>query len=489
MKDQVKSLHARGIGIKTIARALGISKNTVRCVLREDQAQAETTKVDAGIKRVSHVWIESVDWQKAADAYRKGVTLKSLSQEHAPHVSYDAFRRNLIKMVFVSKQKPISMRLAHTPGEKTFIDFCDGIAIVNPVTGEQTKTELFVGVLPFSSYTFAEFVPNQKLETFVRAHESMWSYFGGVSLYTVVDNLKAGVTKAHLYDPDENKTYCEYANHAGFAVLPARPRKPRDKAAVEAAIGVIQRSFYMEVRNRRFYSLAELNETLKVYLKRLNSEVMKDYGVCRNARFEEEKKHLQKLPGTSFELCEWRFAKVHPDCEIQVGKNFYSVPNAFVGKEVRVRVSAKMVEVFDTTNHSPIAAHVRLEGIGKHARNDAHYPPEKIQQTRFEVQAAKAQAKKIGPRTAALIEKLFDGRWPLRGLRRAQGILRLAQGGKHSTAAIEHGADMALKFDRLKMDYIKACALLFDKNGAPGPVRSSPPRDPSTLFLHNQHHQ
>jgi transposase len=114
--------------------------------------------------------------------------------------------------------------------------------------------------MPFSSFTFGEFVLDQKQPTFTRAIEHSFHTIGGVPRYAVIDNLKAGVTRAHIYDPDANQAFVEIANHWGFAVLPARPYKPKDKAAVEGGIGLIQRQFYGEVRDCTFYSLNELNE-------------------------------------------------------------------------------------------------------------------------------------------------------------------------------------------------------------------------------------
>ena len=119
----------------------------------------------------------------------------------------------------------MTIRLDHKPAEKTQIDFCDGLFITDRVTGNKTLTQFFLGVLPFSSYFFGEFVLDQKLSTFIGVQSRMFAYFGGITPYVVVDNLKSGVHKADLYDPDVNATYCDFANHMGFAVLPARPRK------------------------------------------------------------------------------------------------------------------------------------------------------------------------------------------------------------------------------------------------------------------------
>ncbi len=122
------------------------------------------------------------------------------------------------------------MVLKRQAGEKIHIDYTDGISIYDAKTGKELKTQLFVGTLAFSSYFYAEFCWDQKQASFLKVQENMWRFLGGVTPYLVVDNLKSGVSKAHLYDPDVNPTYCDFANHYNFAVLPARPYTPRDKA-------------------------------------------------------------------------------------------------------------------------------------------------------------------------------------------------------------------------------------------------------------------
>jgi hypothetical protein len=171
------------------------------------------------------------------------------------------------------------------------------------------------------------------LSTEMGSQNRMFHFFGGVPKYLVVDNLKSGVFRAHRYDPDLNSTYCDYANHMGFAVLLARPATPRDKPAIEGAIRVIQRQFYAEMRNKTFYSLCDLNLELRKYIERLNSAAMKDYGCTRAQRFELEKSLLRSLPPASFEITERRMAKVHPDCHIQVDRCFYSATQIKKKKE------------------------------------------------------------------------------------------------------------------------------------------------------------
>jgi hypothetical protein len=358
--------------------------------------------------------------------------------------------------------------------------------ITEPLSGKKTLTQFFLGVLPFSSYTFGEFVLDQKLPTFIAVQQRMFAYFGGVTPYVVVDNLKSGVHKANLYDPDVNPTYCDFANHMGLAVLAARPYKPKDKGSGESHIGVIQRGFSQEARNRIFYSLSELNEALRQYLERLNHQVMKDYGVSRAERFEEEKKHLKPLPSAPFEISQWRGAKVHPDCHIQVEKNFYSVPFVYVGQQLRVRLSEKIVEVF-SEDSQPVAAHGRLRGVGKFSTFDSHYPEKKLSVARFEVHHAKAQAQKLGPEVEKLVDKLFSTDHPLRHLlrhiRRVQGILRLAKRYPITLEALNHACQRALLFNKTRLSYIKDCALYFVSHGQ-RPALIAPSRQLDTLHLH-----
>ena len=474
MQAQIKLMSEQGYSIRAIARTLKIARKTVRRILGITVAESSEPAP----------WIGAVDWDYVRqEVYGKGTTVKQIQREVAPEIAYVKFWRVFReKLGAQASPDQVTIRLDHKPAEKTQIDFCDGLWITEPQTGKKTLTQFFLGVLPFSSYIFGEFVLDQKLPTFIAVQQRMFAYFGGVTPYVVVDNLKSGVHRADLYDPDINPTYCDFANHMGFAVLPARPYKPRDKGSGESHIGVVQRGFFQEVRNRVFYSLSELNEALRRYLERLNHQVMKDYGVSRAQRFEEEKKQFKALPSSRFELSEWRGAKVHPDCHIQVEKNFYSVPFVYVGQQLRVRLSEKMVEIF-SEDSQPVAAHSRLTGVGKFSTFEAHYPEQKLSVARFEVHHAKEQAKKLGPQVQQLIDKLFATDHPLRHLRRVQGILRLAKRYPITLEALNHACAQALLFNKTRLSYIKDCALYFLTHGQ-RPTLIAPSRQADTVHLH-----
>lgn len=474
MHTQIRHLAAHGYSLRAIARLLRLSRKTIRKVLGSTPTPAEPPP-----------WVSTVDWTSVQqEVYGRGTTIKQVHQEVAPEVPYVRFWRAFRDRVpREASPHDVTLRLHHKPGEKTQVDFCDGLPITDPATGKTTPTQLFCGVLPFSSYTFGEFVLDQKLATFIGVHHRLFAYWGGVTPYVVVDNLKSGVHRAHLYDPDVNPTYCDFANHLGFAVLPARPHKARDKAGGESAIGVIQRGFFQEARHRTFYALGELNSAFRAYLDRLNHTVMKDYGVSRAQRFADERPHLRPLPPEPFQLSEWRSAKVHPDCHIQVEKNFYSVPFVYVGQTVRVRRTETLIEVFHPDGQ-PLAVHTRLTGIGQFATVDAHYPEAKLRVARFEVRHATEQASRLGSHVAELVTQLLAGEHPLRHLRRVQGILRLSQTYPITPEALDHACQQALTFKNTRLAYIKACAVFFVTHGRK-PTLLAPVRSPETVHLYH----
>jgi transposase len=473
MQKQILELHQQGFKIRKIVRVLGVSRNTVRSILRDDS--------EAELVVTPSISFPTTNWQQVELEFNKGVTLKTLWQELAPNISYWSFWKKFTQNT--SRQPKTTIRLYHNPGEKIFFDFTDGIFLTDRISGLKIKTQLFVGIMPFSSFTCGEFVMDQKQMTFTKAIENSFHEVGGVPRYVVIDNLKGGVTKAHIYDPDVNQAFIEFANHWGFAVLPARPRKPKDKAAVEGGIGLIQRLFYGEVRNRNFYSLHELNIALQEFLARLNSSPMKDHGdVSRLDRFQNEKINLLPLKTINFELSTWKTCKVHPDCHVQVERKFYSVPYQFVGQTVKVRIKQNLIDIFsDATD--PIAIHAKLKGTERASTIDAHYYPVAV--ARFEVKYAINIANKVGPKTTELIEGLFKTDQPLRYLRRAQGILRLVQKNEVSYKNLEYACGQALLFNRTQFKYIRSVAL-YHKSGGSNIRIAVPIRDANTIFLHNQ---
>ena len=487
VKEQILELYRRKTGKRKIAEILRISKNTVKGVIRDSElriVENESSAIDSAPK-IPRNWSEDVAWEKVSAAFgEQYVTLKVLHSEHAPSgVGYLKFWREVRRRYPKSLENAARIRMRHQPGSRLEIDYCEGFLITDRRTGKTRKTHLFTAVSAYSDYTYGEFSFTQKQSEFIESQERMFAFYGGVFPYLVVDNLKSGVHRAHLYDPDVNPIYMDYANHVGFAVLPARPRTPRDKPAIEGGIGVIQRQFFAENRNRIFYSLAELNGLFRTYLKNLNESDMKDYGTTRVERFSAEQKLLKPLPSQPFEVAEYRTAKVHPDCHVQVEKNFYSAPYRYIGQALRVRITPKLLEIFDT-NHESIAIHSREKGVGKFRTIDSHYPEERLATARFDVQIAKRDADLCGPEMKKMIDGLLEGEHPLRYLRRIQGILRLRK--IFNRAALEYACHQAMLFNRCRVQYITDCAKKFELQGIRPRVVGAPERDLSSVYLQSE---
>jgi len=202
------------------------------------------------------------------------------------------------------------MRQSHAGGDRLFVDYAGDTVpvIIDRLTGKIRPAQIFVAVLGASNFTYAEASWTQALGDWIGAHTRAFEAIGGVPNLLVPDNTKVAVIKACLYEPQVNRTYAEMAAHYGTAVLPARPRRPRDKAKVEAAVLIIERWLLGRLRHRRFYSLAELNTTIGEMLRQLNEErLIRRLGVTRRALLEElDRPHLKELPGEPYCFAEWR---------------------------------------------------------------------------------------------------------------------------------------------------------------------------------------
>ncbi|MGL3709450.1 Mu transposase domain-containing protein [Leptospirillum ferriphilum] len=243
---------------------------------------------------------------------------------------------------------------------------------------------------------------------------------------SVTDNLTPAVTKAGKGDADLNPDYASFCAHYNTVAMPARPRKPKDKNQIESELGLFFRWLRPSLVGKAFRSLPELREYTRKAAERYNSRVQRRTGQSRVQRLEEEKPHLLSLPPTPYEICEWRTARPHPDCHIQVRKNFYSVPYALRGKQVEVRIASATVEIFFRGER--VATH-RLRASneqGRYATNPGHYPEAQKALLETVPGALRRKAAEAGPLTEQVVKDLFAlGNHPLRYLRRVQGILAL----------------------------------------------------------------
>jgi len=358
-----------------------------------------------------------------------GVTLELLHVEYL-EANPDGYRYTQFCEIYrqwLRKQR-ISMRIHHVAGERGFVDYSGKRPhIINPKTGELIPVELFVGVLGASSYTFAEATLTQRSVDFIRSHVHMLEFFDGAPSILVPDQLKSGVSSSCWYEPTIQRTYEEFAKHYGIGVVPARPKKPRDKAKVEAAVRIAQRWILARLRNEQFFSLEALNERIAELLDELNARPMRRYGKSRRELFEMlDRPALKALPTEPFVVGEWSAARVNIDYHVEVDKHWYSAPHTLIHRLLDARLTAMTVELF--LDGQRVASHVRSRVPGRHTTDPAHMPKAHQEHLEWPPSRVIEWARSIGPDTGALVEAvLAEKLHPEQGYRPSLGILRLAK--------------------------------------------------------------
>ncbi|MGH9122650.1 MAG: IS21 family transposase, partial [Acidimicrobiales bacterium] len=285
----------------------------------------------------------------------------------------------------------------------------------------------FVAVLGGSSLTYAEPVLSEDLESWVGCHVREMEFFGGVSELWVNDNLKSGVTSPDRYEPDLNPTYAELAQHYRVAVIPARVRKPKDKAKVEAAVLVAERWILAVLRKQTFFSLDEFASSVRPLVTRLNDRVMRHVGKSRRQIFEEiERATLRPLPTQPYELARWAKDRVRAEYHVEYEDHFYSVPYIWVDEQVDIRVTASTVEVF--VSSKGVASHRRSDVRGGYTTNREHMPRSHREYAEWTPVKLCAWAQQTGPATAGLVEEILRrSTHPQKGFQSCLGLLSLSK--------------------------------------------------------------
>jgi transposase len=309
---------ALGVSERQIAITIGISRSTVGEYLRRAAVIGITWPVPEGMDDgelerglfTPPTFEETParplpDWIHVhRELKRRGVTLLLLWEEYRPEHA-DGYGYSRFCDLYREWCETISptMRQTHGPAEKLFVDFAgDTVPVFDTATGAQQRAHIFVAVLGASNYTFAEARWSEGLAAWIRAHVNAFSAIGGVPKAIICDNLKAGITATCRYEPGINRTYQELAEHYDTAILPARPRKPRDKAKVEVAVQIVQRFVLARLRNRRFFSLNELNAEIRETVADLNAKIMRKLGLSRDELFAEiDRPALKALPSTPYQ--------------------------------------------------------------------------------------------------------------------------------------------------------------------------------------------
>lgn len=421
LRQVIRLLEAPGMSFRAIGRTCAISPNTAKAVSRLLQNQQLTwssvQSLDDDSLRAALFGDERQasrkpipDWlQVHTEMQARDMTQQLLWEEYRQQnpegLSYTQYTRLYRAW---RRSCKLSLRQSHPPGEKLFVDFCGRtMPIRDASTGEITFSQIFVGALGASGYLFITAVASQKIEDWLKAHERMLAHLGGVPRYVVPDNLKAGVLKHDRQALVLNPAYMEFAEHYDFIVLPARPRKPKDKSMAEIGVQIVQRWILARLRHQVFFSLDELNAALSYWMEKLDERTTRTYPVSRMQRFLElDAPVLRPLNHHPYPYSQWRYhIRVDESYHVEHERHLYSVPYTFAHRHVDIRASADQIHIYH--QRRLIAAHPRATQPGRTTR-DEHLPPHHLMQRDGSPDSLLAWAKSLGPATFAFLEQSFE---------------------------------------------------------------------------------
>src|SRR3954451_5261111 len=444
VREVLRLRHALGMSDRSIAQSLAIGKTTVGEYVCRAKVIGITWPVpeeidDAELERRLFTGPSfekkpkrpPLDWPRLHEELkRRGVTLMLLWLEYRANEP-DGFGYSRFCGLYGDWRRSVSatMRQTHAAGEKLFVDFAgDTVAVFDPLTGDTRQAHIFVSALGASNFTYAEARWSEGLPDWIGVHVGALAAIGGVPKAVVCDNLKAGVTKASRYEPGVNRTYQDLATHYGFAILPTRVRKPRDKAKVEVAVQIVQRFVLARLRNRRFFSLADLNIAIHECVADLNAKIMRKLSKSRRELLETiERPALKALPTEPYRYAEWKRARVAPDYHVEIAGHFYSVPSRLIREVVEARVTDTTIEIF--YRGTRVASHAFSPVRNRHTTIPEHMPSAHRRYAEWTPARLMREAEKIGPATLALFEAIMRAKpHPEQGFRVCLGILRLAKG-------------------------------------------------------------
>src|SRR6266550_4339450 len=374
IREILRLKYEAGATERAIARSIGVARSTVALTLERvaaaqlgwplpvtltDRVLEATLYASAGRPQGS-LGKPEPDWTYVhRELRRPGVTRMLLWEEYrqAEPDGYGYSRWCELYRAWEGRLSP-TMRQVHPAGERMFVDYAgQTIELVDGRSGEIRQAQI-VAVMGASSYTYAEASWTQTLPDWIGSHVRALTFMGGVPAQLVPDNPKVGVDRANWYEPGLNRTYLDLATHYRTAILPARPRKPRDKAKVEVGVLVVERWILARLRNRRFFSLAELNQAIGELVADLNARPMRRLGVSRRDLFLElDRPALKELPAEPYEYAEWRVRRVAPDYHIDIDGHYYSVPYRLIREQLDARITERTIELF--CKGERVAVHLR----------------------------------------------------------------------------------------------------------------------------------
>jgi transposase len=421
---------------RRIARETGFHRATIRRMARELAAELQSVPEVATDLPPSRSSCEPHRCFIEAEA-AKGRNAVAIYQDLVEHHGYDG-AYNAVKR-FVGKLRPaepkVSCRFETDPGQEAQVDYGEGALTRHPQTGKYRRPRLFVMKLSNSRRAFRRVVWNSSSEIWGQLHEAAFAKFGGAPHTIRLDNLKEGVLRPDIYDPQLNPLYAKMLEHYGVVPLPCRPYAPDLKGKVESEVGYTQKT---ALKGRRFESIEEQNAYLDHWDERW--AMMRIHGTTKRqvrAMFEEEQPFLQQLPLTRFEyyrICE---RTVHFDGHVEVDGAYYSAPPRYAGRRVPVHVGRLWLRILDRETNECVREHAIALYKGHRRTNEADRP----KQTPVQVEQLAARVGGAGPGCRAFANKLVEDRGAI-ALRALYGMLDLLR--RYDAAAVDGACAFAV---------------------------------------------
>ena len=488
IREVLRLLWDQGRSAREVARSCSLARSTVREYERRaaeaglrwplpsvDDAVLEGLLFPPPPAEVASVERPLPDWDQVdKELRRKGVTRWLLWQEYRA-AQPDGYSYTRYCELFHEWRglQGLSMRQTHIAGEKVFVDYAgQTLGIVDRETGEVREAQLFVGALGASHYAFAEVTWTQGLTDWIASHTRMLSYYGACPQVLVPDNTKVAVTSAHRYEPELNPTYLEFARHYGLAVIPARSRRPKDKAVVESAVQVAERWILARLRDRAFFSLVEANDAIRTLLSEFNERPFQKRPGSRRSHFLEfDQPALRPLPRERYVFAIWKKVRPHLDYHVTIDEHHYSVPHALVGEQLDARASSSTIEVYHRSKR--VASHARSSRKGGFTTVREHMPPAHQAHAGMSSEQLLKRAERVGPHAKAFVHGIIGLRaHPEQAYRSCLGVLRL--GKTYGNERLEAACGRAVKLGSYAFKSIEAIL----KNGLDQQPLDTPAADP-----------
>jgi transposase len=448
-----------GVPVKAIARHTSVSRNTVKHYLKtigeqklgcnellsmqDHQLEQMLLESPQTNPRYLHL-VEQMPYL-VGELSRTGVNRWVLWNEYKTRYpdgyQYSQFCYHLNNYL---KTQNATLHIEQTPADKLYVDFAGKhMQWVDRSTGEVHKVEIFVSILGYSQLTYAQACSSQKQVDFITALDNALHYLGGVPKAIVPDNMKTAVIKADRYEPTVNQTLSDLANHYHTTILPARSKKPRDKALAEQMVRTVYSRIFAPLRDRLFYSLQQLNQAISEQLEVHNHTPLQGRDYSRRDRFRQEQPHLLSLPAERFQMKQFRWMKVMKNCHIRLSqdKHYYSVPYRHIGHKVKIEYTQNQVSVYH--NFQRIAFHTRNRRPYGYSTIKEHLPSHHRFVSEWSAEKFLSWAGGIDPHLRDYIEKVIETKpYPEQAYRSCVGILSFAKkvGSQRLIAACQRAA-------------------------------------------------